>query len=43
MKKWVVIIIVLAVLLFVSTGLNFYQLGVSNGIRQSVSTFPGNG
>jgi len=43
MKKWVVIIIVLAVLLFVSAGFNFYQLGVQNGARQSAATFPGNG
>ncbi|MEI7616796.1 MAG: hypothetical protein WCJ54_08805 [Actinomycetota bacterium] len=31
MKKWIIIIIILAALLFVSGVLNFYQLGVSNG------------
>ncbi len=43
MKKWIIIIIVLAVILFVSVGFNFYQLGVSSGIRQSAASFPVNG
>jgi len=31
MKKWIIIIIILAALLFVSVAFNCYQLGVMNG------------
>ncbi|MEI7615525.1 MAG: hypothetical protein WCJ54_02340 [Actinomycetota bacterium] len=42
MKKWIIIIIILAALLFVSVAFNFYQLGVKNGMVQAGIIAPSN-
>ncbi|MEI7616795.1 MAG: hypothetical protein WCJ54_08800 [Actinomycetota bacterium] len=42
MKKWIIIIIILAALLFVSVAFNSYQLGVKNGMEQAGTMAPSN-